>query len=153
MLVAMGIAAFLCVGIGVFPQPLYALLPYAVDYHPYSTYHVINQLQLLLFSALAFTWLMRTGVYPPELRSTNLDFDVVYRKGLPALIRGLIDLLQPVDRAIREGALRTLHRIVAGFYRHSGPGGSLARTLGTGSMVLWVLAMLAAYLLISLAGA
>ena len=152
MLIAMGIAAFLCIGIGVFPQPLYALLPHPVDYHPYTAYHVINQLQLLLFSALAFTWLMRTGVYPPELRSTNLDFDVAYRRGLPALIRGLVGLFQPIDEAFRKGAIRSFQRIVAGFYRHSGPGGSLARTLGAGSMVFWVLAMLVGYLLISLAG-
>ena len=108
MLIAMGIAAFFCIGIGVFPQPLYAMLPYPVDYHPYTTYHVINQLQLLLFSALAFTWLMRTGVYPPELRSTNLDFDVVYRKGLPALVRGLIGFYKPVDQALRKGAVSHL---------------------------------------------
>ena len=152
MLIAMGIAAFLCVGIGIFPQPLYALLPYPVDYHPYTTYHVINQLQLLLFSALAFTWLMRTGVYPPELRSTNLDFDVIYRKGLPALLQNLVRIFGPLDKALRIGAIRTFHRVVAEFYRHSGPGGSLARTLGAGSMVFWVLAMLAGYLLISLAG-
>ncbi len=152
MLIAMGIAAFLCVGIGIFPQPLYALLPHPVDYHPYTTYHVINQLQLLLFSALAFTWLMRTGVYPPELRSTNLDFDVFYRKGLPAFLRGLVSIFEPLDKTIRSGAIRTFDRVVAEFYRHSGPGGSLARTLGAGSMVFWVLAMLAGYLLISLAG-
>ncbi len=152
MLVAMGIAAFLCIGIGVFPQALYALLPFPVDYHPYSTYHVINQLQLLLFSALAFTWLMRTGVYPPELRSTNLDFDIVYRKGLPALVRWFQSVLQPIDRAIRDHALRLFRQIVGEIYRHSGPGGTLARALGPGSMVFWVLAMLAGYLVISLAG-
>ena len=152
MLIAMGLASFLCIGIGVFPQPLYALLPYPVDYHPYTVYHVINQLQLLLFSALAFTWLMRTGVYPPELRSTNLDFDVVYRRGLPALTHWTVRVFQPIDNAIRQGLIQTFRSIVAGIYRSSGPGGSLARTLGTGSMVLWVLTMLLGYLLISLAG-
>lgn len=152
MLIAMGIASFLCIGIGVFPQPLYALLPHPVDYHPYTAYHVINQLQLLLFSALAFTWLMRTGVYPPELRSTNLDFDVVYRRGLPALTTWLIRVFQPVDKAIRDGFIGAFQAVVAAIYRSSGPGGSLARTLGPGSMVFWVLTMLVGYLLISLAG-
>ena len=152
MLIAMGITAFLCIAIGVFPEALYALLPFPVDYHPYSVYHVINQLQLLLFSALAFTWLMRTGTYPPELRSTNLDFDVVYRKGLPALIRWLTGVFRPLDQSVRGGFLRTFHRFVAGVYRHSGPGGALARALGAGSMVFWVLTMLAGYLLISLGG-
>ena len=75
MLVAMGIAAFFCVGIGMYPKPLYDILPYSVNFIPYTTTHVVTQLQLLFFSALAFGFLMRTGLYPPELRSTNLDFD------------------------------------------------------------------------------
>jgi multicomponent Na+:H+ antiporter subunit D len=152
MLIAMGIASALCIGIGVFPQTLYALLPHPVDYHPYTAYHVINQLQLLLFSALAFTWLMRTGAYPPELRSTNLDFDVVYRKGLPALTDVVLRAFSPIDQKIRDVAHQTFRRSVAGLYRYYGPGGSLARTLGAGGMVFWVLAMLAGYLLISLMG-
>ncbi|MBL8671039.1 MAG: Na(+)/H(+) antiporter subunit D, partial [Alphaproteobacteria bacterium] len=88
MLTAMGLTAALCVGIGVYPAPLYALLPYPVDYVPYTGEHVLTQLQLLLFSALAFSVLMRTGIYPPELRSTNLDFDWLWR-GLGArFLRG-----------------------------------------------------------------
>lgn len=85
MLLAMGIATFLCIGIGVYPRPLYQLLPYPVDYVPYTTTHVITQLQLLLFSALAFAVLKRTGIYPPELKATNLDTDWFYR-GLPKLV-------------------------------------------------------------------
>lgn len=152
MLIAMGIAAFLCIGIGVFPDPLYALLPYPVDYHPYTTYHVINQLQLLLFSALAFTWLMRSGVYPPELRSTNIDFDIVYRRGLPVLVRSLLGIFRPIDQIARRGLIRAVYRLVEEVYRYSGPGGSLARALSAGSMVFWVMAMLVGYLLISLLG-
>ncbi|MGI9500004.1 MAG: Na(+)/H(+) antiporter subunit D [Geminicoccaceae bacterium] len=152
MLVAMGITAFLCIAIGVFPAPLYAILPYPVDFHPYTTAHVITQYQLLLFSALAFVWLMRTGVYPPERRSTNLDFDVIYRIGLPALTQSLVRVFQPIDQAGRQGVIWAFRRAVAGIYRHTGPGGSLARTLGPGSMVFWVLTMLVGYLLISLAG-
>jgi multicomponent Na+:H+ antiporter subunit D len=85
MLLAMGLAAFLCIGIGIFPQPLYHLLPFPVAYVPYTTTHVISQLQLLLFSALAFAVLKRTGIYPPELRATNLDSDWFYRH-LPRLV-------------------------------------------------------------------
>ena len=47
MLLAMGTTAVLCVGIGVWPEPLYALLPHPVDYVPYTTAHVVTQLQLL----------------------------------------------------------------------------------------------------------
>lgn len=80
MLLAMGIAAAFCVGIGVFPQPLYSLLPFPVDYVPYTGAHVVGQLQLLMFGALAFALLMLSGIYPAEIRSINLDTDWVYRK-------------------------------------------------------------------------
>ncbi len=81
MLLAMGIAAFLCIGIGVYPDPLYALLPYEVTYIPYTGAHVLDQTQLLFFSALAFTLLMLSGLYPAEVRAVNLDADWFYRKG------------------------------------------------------------------------
>ena len=81
MLIAMGIAAFFCVFIGLFPKPLYNILPYPVDYLPYTGAHVVGQLQLLMFGALAFCLLILSGVYPAELRATNLDTDWFYRKG------------------------------------------------------------------------
>jgi multicomponent Na+:H+ antiporter subunit D len=152
MLISMGIAASFCVGIGIFPDLLYMLLPYPVDYKPYTTYHVVNQLQLLLFSALAFAWLMRSGIYPPELRSTNLDFDVVYRRMLPAALRYSFNILRPLDHRVREIFHRFIQRTIARIYRVSGPSGSLARAVGTGSMVFWVLAMLFSYLIVSLTG-
>ncbi len=81
MLLAMGIAAVLCFGIGLFPKPLYNLLPFPVDYLPYTGAHVIGQLQTLLFGALAFALLMLSGIYPAEIRAINLDTDWFYRKG------------------------------------------------------------------------
>ncbi|MBF0201610.1 MAG: Na(+)/H(+) antiporter subunit D [Desulfamplus sp.] len=80
MLLAMGIAAFACIFIGVFPQPLYNLLPYTVDYIPYTGAHVVGQLQLLMFGALAFALLILSGYYPPEIKSINLDVEWTYRK-------------------------------------------------------------------------
>ena len=80
MLAAMAIAAALCIGIGSFPTLFYSILPFQAEFHPYSLDHVVGQVQLLFLSALAFTLLMRTGIYPPELRSTNLDFDWFYRR-------------------------------------------------------------------------
>ncbi|MCG8564698.1 MAG: Na(+)/H(+) antiporter subunit D, partial [Desulfobacterales bacterium] len=79
MLLAMGMAAFLCVGLGVWYQPLYALLPFEVNYVPYTGAHVVTQLQLLLFGAFAFTLLILSGYYVPEVRSRNLDGDWFYR--------------------------------------------------------------------------
>jgi multicomponent Na+:H+ antiporter subunit D len=81
MLIAMGITAFLCIFIGSFPRPLYSLLPYSVDYVPYTAPHVVGQTQLLFFSALAFSLLLLSGIYPGEQRCVNIDADWVYRKG------------------------------------------------------------------------
>lgn len=81
MLLAMGIAAFLCIFIGSFPGPLYSLLPYPCDYVPYTAPHVVGQTQLLFFSALAFSLLLLSGIYPGEQRCVNVDVDWVYRKG------------------------------------------------------------------------
>lgn len=81
MILAMGMAAAMCIFIGCVPTALYSLLPFPNDYKPYDAFHVITQLQLLFFSALAFTGLMLLGQYPPELRSVNLDFDWFFRRG------------------------------------------------------------------------
>ena len=81
MLIAMGLSSFLCIFLGCNPQWLYDMLPNgAAGYHPYDATHVITQLEILLFSALAFTLLNLWGKYPPELPSVNLDIDWVYRK-------------------------------------------------------------------------
>ena len=81
MRLAMGIAAFLCIFLGVYPYPLYQILPYPVHYVPYTAFHVVGMLQLLMFGALAFTLLILSGYYPPEIRAINLDTDWFYRKG------------------------------------------------------------------------
>jgi multicomponent Na+:H+ antiporter subunit D len=147
MLLAMLLAATLCVFIGVYPGALYRLLPFAMDYDPYDATHVISQLQLLCFAALAFTWLKLQGIYPPELRAVNLDFDWTYRRLLPGIYRGLLAALQPVDRTIRSGTVNLVNNSIAALFRHHGPQGLLARTWPTGSMVLWVAVLLGAYLL------
>ena len=105
MLLAMGLASFLCIAIGVYPQPLYALLPFPVDYAPYTTTHVVTMLQLLIFSGLAFATLQRTGLYPPELRSTVLDFDFFYRKAGKIAAKAIVEALSR-GRARLEGQAR-----------------------------------------------
>lgn len=81
MLLAMGLTAFLCVFIGVSPAFLYSLLPYPVDFEPYTGSHIVTTTQLLLFGILAYVFLMKSGIFPTEMRATNLDLDWFYRKG------------------------------------------------------------------------
>jgi len=76
MLAAMGITAFLCVFIGVYPQALYGILPYAVDYVPYTASHIIAMSQLLLFTFVGF-WLLRGMLHGTP--TITLDTDWFYR--------------------------------------------------------------------------
>ncbi len=148
MLVAMAIAAALCVGIGVYPAPLYAMLPFPVDYVPYTPSHVLTQLQLLAFSALAFSVLMRTGVYPPEQRLINLDSDYLYRGLAPRILRQCLRLFDAVHARAALLTHEVAHAFGRALRRGHGPEGILARTWPTGSMALWVMLMLLAYLLL-----
>ncbi len=149
MLVAMAIAAVFCIGIGSFPDLLYSILPFRAEYHPYTLDHVVGQVQLLFLSALAFTLLMRTGIYPPELRSTNLDFDWFYRRPGRWLAVAAGHSAERAWRFLAACASRGAHQIVIAMRRQYGPDGILARTWSTGSMVFWTTVMLAAYLILT----
>ena len=142
MLVAMTLAALLCVGIGSFPGVLYALLPYDTGYWPFDATHVLAQLQLLALSALAFTWLKLAGIYPPELKSVHLDVDWLYRRVAPQAIRTALARLAPIDQTLREKGMALVAASLRGLARHHGSYGVLARSWPTGSMVIWVAVML-----------
>ena len=148
MLIAMSLAAAMCITIGIFPDFLYRLLPYDTGYTPYDTTHVLAQMQLLFFSALAFVWLNLRGWYPPELPSTNLDADWLYRRLAPAAISRGADVVARADSALRASSRLLLMRMAQVVNRHHSPGGLLARTWSTGSAVFWVVAILAGYLLL-----
>ena len=77
MYLGMGIGAALCVAIGVYPAPFYDLLPYATNYVPYTTSHVISSLLLLGSTGLGF-WLLINYFGPHN--HLLLDTDWVYRK-------------------------------------------------------------------------
>jgi len=152
MLVAMGVAALLCVFIGTQPQYLYALLPWEVEYWPYDMTHVLAQLQLLFFSALAFVWLNKQGLYPPELHSVNLDMEWFYRRLVPAGAQRTLNLL----RSAKETALTTVTTHMQGMQNEFGKSRMakyyLSESWPTGSMVFWISAILAAFLLLDLFG-
>jgi multicomponent Na+:H+ antiporter subunit D len=148
MLLAMGIAALLCIGIGVYPDALYAILPFPVDYVPYTTAHVITQLQLLMFSALAFTFLMLTGLYPPELKSTNLDSDWVYRRLIPKFIRTAGQKIAIIDQHIRGQLLLLVRRIMSATERWNGMNSGFAKTAPISSMAFFALSFLAVFLVL-----
>ena len=157
MLIAMGMAAALCVGLGVFYWWLYALLPsepkihhygHLEDYKPYTAPHVVMQLQLLLFAVLAFVFLMKTKLYPDEKRATNLDTDWIYRRFIPTGLEGLGKLYHKVDGAWRSIAVGGIGGLIATMGKFFNERGVLGRPWATSTMAFWAAVLLGAFLLI-----
>lgn len=103
MLLAMGVAAFMCILVGIYPRMLYNMLPYPVDYHPYAAVHVVGELQLLLFTAFGFFLLLDKLYGEPTI---SLDTDWLYRKPAKVFmwfIRGPLARVSqwPVDFSLR----------------------------------------------------
>jgi len=97
MLVAMGLLAFLCIFLGLYPQPLYDILPFEMEYYEAYTFpHVTTQLQLLMYSALVFF------LFLPLLKRTDtiaLDTDWFYRKAGRLFYRAMDAGLNGLNRA------------------------------------------------------
>ncbi|MDO9243460.1 MAG: Na(+)/H(+) antiporter subunit D [Rhodocyclaceae bacterium] len=141
---AMILFAFLCIALGIWPEPLYAILPYAVDYVPYTAAHVLTQLQLLLFSGLAFFVMLN---YLKRTPTISLDVDWLYRKPLPVLTRRFGGTLRAILSAGERGMSAVCTGLIGRLESQRGPSGLLRRSWPTGSMALWMMVMLLAYLL------
>ncbi len=142
---AMVLFAFLCIAIGLWPQPLYALLPYPVDYVPYTAAHVVTQLQLLLFSGLAFFVML------PYLRRTltiTLDTDWFYRDLARRVFGVLLRNWNAVLRRAGQAGALVAGRVAGELRRQNGPHGRLGRSSPTAEMAMWVMLMLAACLVL-----
>lgn len=140
MRAAMILFAIACIGLGCFPGMLYNLLPYPVDYQPYTGEHLVGQFQLLLFAGLAFFVML------PAMRRTltiSLDFDWLYRVLVPRAARLVEWIWTALIDALAARWQRNGKPMVARLTRWSEPGGALARTSPIGSMALWVTVILA----------
>ena len=153
MLVAMGLGAAVCLFNGIWPGVLYGLLPHPVVfsdgsvYDPYTPGHVLHQMQLLFFSALAFAALKLTHVYPPELRSVNLDADWLGRRLAPWGVRRLEAVGAPLGRGLAGGGRSLAAWGIDFLHAHHGPAAWAGRTWLTSTSVLVVVGVLAGYLL------
>lgn len=146
MLLAMGMTAAACIFIGVFPSVLYQWLPHEMDFHPYTFDHIITQLQLLFFAALAFVVLFRNGWYPPEIKSINLDFDWFYRKPLNSLVGAMAMSFGSLLTGVQNFKQSSLKMITTFALQAHGPKSSIARGASVGNMVVWVAVLLSACL-------
>jgi len=113
---------------------------YPVRFEPYTAAHVLTQLQLLLFSGLAFFVMLGYLKRTPTITLDSIDAgDACCPRSREADRRG--------DRAVLDGigaavalARGALARVIA---RERLPAGRFARTVPTASMALWVMLMLA----------
>ena len=142
-LAMLGFAA-LCIGLGVWYEPLYQMLPYPVTYVPYTPDRVTAMLQLLLFSGLAFFALLG---YLKRTLTITLDVDWLWRVAGPGAARVAAWAIAATRSAVLRRGGAVLQRIGRAVERWCGPEGVLARTWSTSGMTLWVAALLAAYLL------
>ncbi|MEW8508119.1 MAG: Na(+)/H(+) antiporter subunit D [Candidatus Thiodiazotropha sp.] len=148
MLVAMALSALLCILIGSNPQVFYSLLPWEMSYSPYDTSHVLAQLQLLFFSALAFTWLKLAKIYPPELKSVNIDAEWVYRKLIPTSLSSLNAVTIPLLNWMQQQVHNLGRNLVQLVSQSCSAGGMLAGIRSVGGMVMWVALLLATSLIL-----
>ncbi|WP_084419640.1 Na(+)/H(+) antiporter subunit D [Henriciella litoralis] len=160
MLLAMGLAAFICIAVGLpafFPNFgfnwLYSILPYANDpytvrYEPYTGDHILTQMQLLVLAVFAFAVLQRIGAYPPEKRGIILDTDIVFRKvgyGFAAWSGRVWNKVGPtMTSVVGSVGARTFSRLEAAF----SPRGTLAQGGLYNSMAIWTVVLLGLALLI-----
>jgi multicomponent Na+:H+ antiporter subunit D len=85
MVLGMGLAAFFCLFLGVYPHYLYRLLPFTdTHYDPFTAYHFSETVQLLGFTGLGF-YVLRKKLTPEA--KVNLDLDWFYRRGAVQFLR------------------------------------------------------------------
>lgn len=139
--------AFLCVAFGCFYSPLYAILPFTegshLPYQPFTFSSVLQHLQLVLFSGLAFFLML------PLLERTvtiTLDFDWTYRRLGPALWNGLA---VPVGRAavsIKDSVYGLVRHWLGADLHVPGVGGYLLERWPVGRAVVLVTLVLLVYM-------
>lgn len=160
MLLAMGIAAFFCVWLG-FPGLggigfLYGLLPFQEEAQAYlakdlwTVDHVLTQMQLLVFAALAFIVLNRIKLYPPEKRGVVLDTDWLYRRPLYASIVWLGAVWQRLGPGMTGSALKVSRRVYNHIEATFSPQGQLSRGPLSAGMAVWTSIVLAVVMILAL---
>jgi multicomponent Na+:H+ antiporter subunit D len=156
MMIAMGLAAAISIGAGLFPAWLYRLLPYpevAMEYLAQDLWklpHVLEQLQLLGFATLAFMLLKWLKLYPAERPGVILDAEWIWRKAVPQLARVLS---RPAAAPLRlaSGMLESAGRGAFGLARQVfARDGAISARLPLAASAFWTLAILGVVLIVSL---
>jgi multicomponent Na+:H+ antiporter subunit D len=103
MHIGMAVVAFFCIFHGIYPTHLYKLLPYPVHWNPFTTHHLVETVQILVFTFVGF-WIMRKVLKPKA--KIALDLDWFYRK--PAKLARKI-IVDPWDKSFDWIEEQTIH--------------------------------------------
>ena len=155
---AMVFFAFLCIAIGIYPDPLYNILPYPVDYHAYTGLHVVRMLQLLFFSGLAFFVFLKLL---KRTETITIDTDWIYRKGARLVVYLVTEIANAIATCCEYVFIKRLPKDLAVFSkrpvtilvdayrklggkkeRASGPEPELATTIPAGVPVIFAIGFL-----------
>ena len=145
MAAAMVLFAVFCIALGVFPQYLYALLPYPLDYVAYAPGKVLFYVQLLLFSGLAFFLLL------PAMKRTltvTLDIDWLWRVGLKHLAKRLYAIESAGKELLLYKVRPRMDMVQVWVERHWGAGGVFSRSWPIGTTAIWISVLLTTYVLL-----
>ena len=151
MLVAMGLASLLCLVVA-FPfggyQMLYDMMPYVVDYHPYTVDHVVFQFQLLFAAITSFCVLKRFGIYPAERRAEILDADWSYRLLGTSIIGWVSAMWTRLAIGVNDLRAKFLNNVGQRLYQIFSPAGAMSGAAPSGLAALLTAGMLVLALII-----
>jgi multicomponent Na+:H+ antiporter subunit D len=147
MLLAMGIAAFFCVFIGVNPAWLYQFMPSPVEYNAYTAGHLFWELQLLLFTGLGFFLMLKHLGGEAKL---SVDTDWIYRKAGPAVVKAAGAVIRNSWRGFIAALQSLLDSTWNGLKRLASADGLLGRPWGIGQTTLWTVVIVTLYGLVYL---
>lgn len=143
-LIATGLAATICLTLGLYPQLLYALLPFENSYSPFDWTHITGQLQLIVFASIAAFF------FVGRKETILLDLDWLWR-GLPYLLYKEMkeNIAQGQRRLLVVRQALTLHGVktLRALFRQNG---FFAGSQATGVMVLWIAIFLFAVMVLAL---
>ncbi|GGD09292.1 proton-conducting transporter membrane subunit [Aquisalinus flavus] len=149
MLIAMALAAAICLVVGIQPTLLWSMLPFDYDYAAYTMDHLITQMQLILFAVLLFALARRFGLAARPRDGVLLDVDWLYRVpgriALAGVVRGTAAAWHRLWWGIQAGVAR----LVKGLYDTHGPEGALARSWPVGFMALFTAVVLGLMLIVT----
>jgi len=146
MAAAMIFFAFLCVALGVYPDPLYAMLPNDAVVPVYKPEKLVFYLQLLLFSGLAFFLLLD---YMKRTNTITLDLDWIWRVAIFNAGNWVFDQTTRIRGGMEKAVVGWLKSKEEGLEDLSERDGFILRaTSATGLGALYVMILLTLYVFV-----